>query len=179
MAGTVIAGSVIQTADGVYFDYLDPDPAHFTLNAIAQGLANTCRFGGHCNRFYSVAEHSVHVAGIVEPVIAVYGLLHDAAEAFIGDVPSPLKALLPDFQVVEKRIETALLASFGLDPAGLRLIKEADLAMLEIEHRALFDRHDEWVCTQGVELPDVEIECWDPKRAKQNFLWAAQDLGLS
>lgn len=166
----------ILTADGHYFNFEMPDPAHFTLNAIAQGLSNTCRFAGQCKAFYSVAEHSVHVSRLVPSEFAVHALLHDAAEAFIGDVPTPLKRMLPDFKALEKRIEAALFAAFGLPPEIPEEVKLADRIMLEVERRVLFDRHDPWEETEGLPRPEVPIYCFGAGSSRNWFLNRAKTL---
>lgn len=135
--------SRIMLASGALFDLLDPEGSEFTLYDIAHGLGRVCRFAGHTNRFYTVAEHCVHVSRLVgaeDPTLARAALLHDAAEAFIGDVTRPLKALLPDYRVVEARVELAIANRF-LDgrPSTFShpLIKTYDTAMCLIEARNL------------------------------------------
>lgn len=132
-------------ASGALFDLTDPEGSEFTLQDIAHGLARVCRFAGQTNRFYSVAEHCVHVARLVPVEHARAALLHDASEAFIGDVTRPLKALLPDYRKIEKAIEDAISDRFLIDELGnasrtaIRhpLIKGADLAMCLVEAREL------------------------------------------
>lgn len=173
-----IDGAVILTADGTYFDYTDPDPAHFTLNAIAQGLSNTCRFSGQCNRFYSVAEHSVHVSRLVPPEFAVHALLHDAAEAFMSDLPTPLKHMLPDYKEIERDVETVLFRKFGLSETMPDEVKCADRVMLEVERRKLFDRYDPWDITKGIEPPEMTLFFFSPIEARRWFLNRARTLGI-
>ncbi len=140
----------IMLAGGTLFDLLDPAGSHFTINDIAHGLGRVCRFAGHTNRFYSVAEHSVLVARLVPPEHARAALLHDASEAFIGDVTRPLKALLPDYRAIEARIEDAIASRFlspaeravvaseyAADPLKVPPIKRADMAMCLVEAREL------------------------------------------
>lgn len=133
----------IMLASGALFDILDPEGSDFTLGDVAHGLGRVCRFAGQTNRFYSVAEHCFHVARLVPVEHARAALLHDASEAFIGDVTRPLKALLPDYRAIEARVEEAIAARF-LSPAeralgGLKAspIKGADLAMCLVEAREL------------------------------------------
>lgn len=177
MGHAVIRGATILTADGLYFDYDAPDPATITLHAIARGLANTCRFGGQCERFYSVAEHSVYVSELVPPEFALAGLLHDAAEAFICDMPKPLKELLPDYKAVERRVEAAVLAKFGVTGLPLQ-VKRADTIMLATEQQQLMRNHDRWKWTDSYAPADLAIICWSPEEAYDVFLERAAELGL-
>lgn len=87
---------MIEVASGGFVDLLNPDPGTITLEDIARGLANTCRYGGHVKRFYSVAEHAVLVRDLLRsrgagPSCQLAALFHDAAEAYLGDVVAPLK----------------------------------------------------------------------------------------
>ncbi len=180
LASTVrrIIGPTIITADGTYFDYEAPDPALFTLNAIATGLANMCRFGGQCWPFYSVAEHSIMVSRIVRPELALHALLHDAAEAFILDMPKSLKEMLPDYRVVEKRIEAAMFPALGLPVEMPIEIKRADRIMLATEQRQLIKNHDDWSTTSGVEPLPLKLRCASPASARMAFIEEARRLGF-
>lgn len=165
----------ILTTDGRYFDFTNPDPAAITLNAIARGLANTCRFGGQCRSFYSVAEHSIWVSRLVPPHLAVHGLLHDAAEAFIGDMPKPLKEMLPDYKRVEAQVEAVLFAQFGfisLPPE----VKQIDRVMLATEQRQIMNNRDRWVVTD--EPAEIVLECLLPEQAYRAFMCRALELEL-
>lgn len=171
--------TTILTADGAYFDFAAPSADVVTLNAVARGLANTCRFAGQCPRFYSVAEHSVLVSHIVPAELAVAGLLHDAPEAFICDMPKPLKVRLPDYQAVEDEIERVVLGKFGVALPLPPEIKHADRIALATEQRGLMVNLDAWHWTEGVEPLDVVIEAWEPERAYWRFMARAEELGLS
>lgn len=132
-----VVGATIITHSGLYFDFADPKPEQIVVQDIAWGLANTCRFNGQCNRFYSVAQHSVLASHIVPPEHALAALLHDAAEAYTGDMVKPLKNLLPDFKIVEARVEAAIFDKFGLPHEMSPEIKLADLRLLRTEQRDL------------------------------------------
>lgn len=110
---------VVETYSGGGFDLFDPDPDDVRLLDIAASLAHTCRFGGHCRMFYSVAQHSILVSRELpadDDRLRLLGLLHDAGEAYVGDIPRPLKAEHEAFDRIEGRILDAVWTAFGIDP---------------------------------------------------------------
>jgi hypothetical protein len=129
----------IGTFSGLQFWPLDPNPEKILVEDIAHALAHQCRFGGHASKFYSVAEHSVHVSQLCLPEHALWGLLHDASEAYLVDLPRPLK-LLPEFAAyreAERQLQRAVAARFGLPEDQPVSVTEADDTMLGIEARSL------------------------------------------
>jgi hypothetical protein len=165
-------GPTIQTSSGTYFDFIDPDSSEFTIEDIAHALAHICRFTGHVRTFYSVAQHCVLGSFLVPPEHARAFVLHDAAEAFLGDVSSPLKQLLPDYKGIEARVEAAVLKRFGLPPVLPLCIKAADLVMLATEKRDLMPRSDgpKWEVLQGYHPLPERIIPWGPEHAREMYL---------
>jgi hypothetical protein len=112
----------------------------FNIVDIAWGLSQLCRYNGQCKQFYSVAEHSVLVAWLMDKYTAgnpLEGLMHDACEAYIGDLPSPWKPLVPDFVALEDRIDRAVRAKWQLPYPKTEDCKWADTAAAFIEAKYL------------------------------------------
>jgi uncharacterized protein len=133
-------GDWIQTYTGKQFWPLSPLPEDIVIEDIAHALSMQCRFGGHVRTFYSVAQHSVHVSLLVEPQYALWGLLHDAAEAYLVDLPRPIKkfsemGLL--YQEIEAALMTVICRRFGLQEQEPYAVKKADNTMLVTEMRDL------------------------------------------
>ena len=116
-----------------------PARRHIRIDDIDHALSHQCRFGGHTRLFYSVAEHSVRVSHLCAPEDALWGLLHDASEAYLNDVATPLKEL-PEFEVyrtAERALQRAIAVRFGLAPEQPASVTEIDRRMLQIEMRDL------------------------------------------
>ena len=164
----------IQVANGAFFNFLRPDLFNFDILVIAHSLANLCRFTGHTVTFYSVAQHSVLVSHAVPQEHALAALLHDAHEAFVGDVSSPLKALIPQYKDLERQVETQLRMAYGVPVDMPPCVKQADLRALAAETRDLMvntgPEATEWIGLRGIEpLPD-RIYPWSPETAALAFL---------
>lgn len=136
-------GDWMQTFTGRKFWPLDPRPEDVCIEDIAHALAYQCRFGGHCREFYSVAEHSIRVALIVAnngfPGNVILGaLLHDAAEAYVVDVPRPLKRFLPGYKEVEMGVLRVIAEATGVSASiWNKVIKDSDEILLATEARDL------------------------------------------
>ena len=128
----------LKTYSGVEIDLLNPKEEDILIEDIAHALANTCRFNGHVKRFYSVAEHSVLCANLIENKrYQLDALLHDASEAYLGDITRPLKALLPNYMAIEERFQRVIAKKFGLSFPMPKEVKEIDNRMLVIEAQQL------------------------------------------
>ena len=176
-------GPYLQTVSGRWVNPFDPDPSQLDAGDIARALANQCRFGGHSRVFYSVAQHSVIVSelveqrgGDVEDVFAA--LMHDATEAYLGDMPHPLKHRSPlgaAFKDAEDHLERALREWFRIK-RDVPEIKRADRALLATERRAFSAEDWHWPELEGVEPLDLELTAWSPDDAAQAFAERYADL---
>ncbi len=164
----------IQTYSGLSVDPRHLRPCDVRIADIAHALSMLCRFTGHTAEFYSVAEHCVHVSRIVTPQFALHGLLHDASEAYIGDVAGPLKGtgVYTAYRHMERDVMRVILASFGLSDPQPGEVTYADHYMIWPEVSALMDRTVS--CWEGYKFPwdgpRVTIERWLPARAESEFL---------
>jgi hypothetical protein len=165
----------IQICSGEYFSFLFPEKAQYTIEDIAHALSQMCRFNGHCNSFYSVAQHSVMVAEEVWKIAPEHyhqALLHDSSEAFLGDISSPLKKMLPDYKLIEKHVEDAIFNKFNMPLIMDKCIKDADLRLLATEKRDMMaDKYDlEWEILHNIIPLQQNIKPLNSKNAKRLFL---------
>lgn len=171
----------ILTQSGNYFDFLNPERCEIHIEDIAHALSHICRFNGHVREFYSVAQHSVHVSKVIEwldPSAQMEGLLHDSAEAYIGDITRPLKQLLPEYKVIEERVERAIFPIFGIAYPLSKAVKTADLILLATEQRDLMPEHDdEWALIKDIKPMQEHIVPWTPDKAFRRFMERYEELG--
>lgn len=156
-----IKDGVILTVGGVYFSLVNPTEDQVDVYDIAYALSSLCRYTGHTNKFYSVAEHSVRCASYLRkrgysPKAQMAALLHDAAEAYIGDVSSPLKALLPEYRAIENRVSQAIVDKFGVDWRGRAEVHMADMQLLCTERHELFDDQTPWDVLDGMDPAEYQ-----------------------
>jgi 5'-deoxynucleotidase YfbR-like HD superfamily hydrolase len=180
MAKTVDTYQVI-TQSGQIVDFLSPNPDAINIFDLAKGLANVCRYSGQVTKFYSVAEHCIMVARAVPLHLKAHALIHDAAEAYIGDVPRPVKLLCPEYKQVEARVERAIRQALGLrelTPDEEAIIKQADRGALLLEAKSLkVGESIQWLDVPGEEVDDT-VRCLDPAKAEEEWLFAAELLGV-
>lgn len=161
--------SWIQTYTGQKFDPAAPRAEDIDIVDIAHALSMLCRYGGHCKRFYSVAEHSVHASLHVAPENALWALLHDASEAYLVDVPRPIKPLLVGYRELEAGIMGAVCERFGLPPEEPVDVTRVDRALLFDERVANMEVAPEpW----STDVPPVGavLAFMDPPSAEAAFL---------
>jgi len=129
----------IRTYSGIYFNVFDPKPEMVNINDIAHALSMQPRFGGHLPEFYSVAQHSIHVCDKLSDGNEIYGLLHDASEAYLIDMPRPVKKGLTNYKEIEEKIMKVISDAFGLvyNKFLFQSLKNADNEMLQIEWDSL------------------------------------------
>ncbi len=178
IAVSVGTGPRIRLQSGAWLDLLDPEACEFTIEDIAHGLAHTCRYAGQADGFFSVAEHSLLVSAVCIGH-ELPALLHDATEAFIGDVTRPLKQLLPEYRQIERTLERAILARFGIEEMPAE-VKEADLSVLAAEQAQVMpEGTDFWAAEAGIPPAPVVVERLTPQDAKRRFLERYRELAAS
>ena len=171
-------GGWIQTYTGIKFYPCDPRSDEVVLADIAHALANICRFNGHTTSWYPVAAHSVHVSKLVPLDQAMEALMHDASEAYICDLPAPVKEspLFAGYLQVEALIQNAVQAKFGLGFMNTPEIKQADRVALATEVRDLIAEPQTgvWNSVQ----PDLHYKCprMSPREAEMLFLNRYEEL---
>lgn len=173
-------GGWIATYTGVQYFPCDPRPEDVCVEDIAHALSNLCRFAGHVRSFYSVAQHSVLVAEQVSADLRLSALMHDAAEAYVVDVPRPLKhahAMEPyrSFEAANMRV---ICEALGLPYEEAKEIKTADRRMLITEAEQLLQSGTTaWSASfGGIEPYPIVITPLKPEDAKALFLDTYNDL---
>lgn len=162
----------ILTYTGKKFDPFNPHPGSIDIMDIAHALSNLCRFTGHCRLFYSVAQHSVLVSGIAPAQDRLTALLHDAPEAYLADLSTPVKSQMSDYQALENALWVAIASKFDLPLDMPVSVKHADRVLLATERRDLLPRHPEpWPCLHGIEPLPNTITPVDPLGAERIFLY--------
>lgn len=148
----------IRTYSGIYMNVFEPTLDMICIEDIAHSLSMQCRFGGHLPRFYSVAQHSINCCNYVPEEYKLDALMHDAAEGYLLDMPSPIKKLLPDYKILVKQMEKLIAKKYGLDYPFKPVIHEADSVLLK----------HEW---DNIMINDLEaIHCWTSEVSKKTFL---------
>lgn len=161
----------IQTYSGRRFNPTKPYVDAIVIQDIAHALSMQCRFSGHVRKFYSVAQHSVLVSYICDSADALWGLMHDASEAYLVDVPRPLKrsGKFDAYLEFEANMQAAVCKRFGLPEKEPVSVKKADKVLLSTEARDLMGPlHKDW--RQPTEPLPFKIVPLPPQEAKNLFM---------
>jgi hypothetical protein len=183
---TKIVQPWIETFTGA-FTPMDPKAGDVRIEDIAHALSLKCRFNGHCRVFYSVAEHSVRLSELVKRfadgrarVVVMelqrIALLHDAAEAYLCDVPRPIKDHLKGFKAVEMLVESAVAARFGVKWPWPRELKKLDYQLCLAEAAALMPSGGKDWETYGLNRLEIPIVPWSAAQAEEAFLGTWREL---
>jgi len=160
-------GNWLGTNLGARINLDAPDPGQIDIRDIACGLSKVARFNGQTHTFYSVAEHCINVAKLVPPQFRLQALLHDASEAYICDIPTPLKRMLGEtYKVIESRLQIAIGAAFKVQLVPLSdVVRRADRIMLITEHHALQQNPADWGADYEGEIvfPNFAPLCASPE----------------
>lgn len=166
--------NTIRTYSGITFSPLNPRADDIAIEDIAHSLSLLCRFAGHTSVFYSVAQHCVSISELVTPQFALAGLLHDGSEAYIVDMPSPVKHSeeMSGYREIEKYLQGVIYNRYGLSTIEPTDVKTMDRLLLRTEQRDLL----------GVTLPKSTavlsdtIVPWSPDLAEHRFLTRFREL---
>lgn len=172
-------GAWMQTFAGHQFFPLAPRVEDVDPVDIAHALSLTCRYGGHVKRFYSVAEHTIRISWWLqnqgEPWdVQLAGLLHDAAEAYIGDMVRPLKHHMPDYQAIDVAVSRVVFERFG---CPVEYAAALPAKVREADNRILLDERNQLLSTppgaweqDGLNPLGIVLDCWSPPVAE--LAWA-------
>lgn len=176
-------GNWMETYTGKFYP-IDPISSEVNLNDIAHSLSLICRFGGQCRHFYSVAQHCLNVYQDLENLgfdyqIQLYGLLHDASEAYIGDIITMLKSEIPKYKIFERNVETAIYKKFGLTYPSEKIhkiIKKSDIEIFcnELEH--LMNNVDNWSSKYPHRKLEIDTSFRDMKEVEAEYIITANRL---
>jgi len=173
MASVDRIGDWMQTYTGRMFWPMDPRPEEICIEDIAHSLSMQCRYAGHCIEFYSVAEHCCLLFDCAPPQFKKWALLHDASEAYLCDVPRPLKPFLTNYKEAEQKVMEAVRLKFKLPPEPSEV--------KELDNRILADE-----LVQNMRPPPqpwnvgpplyVSLQLWSPVRAENEFIKRAKEI---
>lgn len=163
----------ISLLSGGVFDFGDLEQSQYTIEDIAHNLSNTCRFSGAVEKAYNVAQHSVLVSHVVPEEHALAGLMHDSSEAFLGDMTSPLKVIIPQYKKFEKKVEKFMFDKMNLPFPMHPAIKLADIKVFLAENEDLRGIYSDM---GDITRYPKKIVPWTPARAKKEFLKRFEEL---
>jgi len=158
--------NLLFTRSGKKVDILNPKPDMIEFEDIVFGLSRHARYSGQTRVPYSVAEHSMYTAMLSPKDYKKEALFHDSAEAYIGDIPSPVKDLIPEYEAIEEGIRKAIFEKFGLDHSKYEAVLEYDMKLRKKEIVTLFEEPDHDNISEEV---DMIIYCMPPVQARHEF----------
>lgn len=190
---------LIETFSGIMFNVLHPNPDEISIIDLAHALGNQCRYGGHCRKFYSVAEHCVLVSRLVAAelgpintreleLIVLMALLHDASEAYLVDIPTPVKNFLSNYRAIEGPLMDAIIRKFYLPFEFDKLpeaIHYADILALKLEtEKLIHSKGKNWQMLKAFDEGDEDmnwvhrfkVKALRPTQAKRYFLMRFYEL---
>lgn len=154
----------IRTRSGMYVNVFDPNPDTIVIEDIAHALSMQCRFGGHLPTFFSVAQHSVECCNLAEDKYKIQALLHDASEAYLLDVPRPIKHNLTNYKEIENNLMVVIAEKFGFEYPLHPKVKNIDEIQLRYEWEKFM-----------LNNPGSN-RCWTSMEAKNKFLQSFYSL---
>lgn len=160
MTENLYTPNCIRTFSGLYVNVFEPSPEMFKIEDIAHALSHQPRFSGHLRDFYTVAQHSIHCSKKVGAPWAFDALMHDCSEAYLLDMPSPIKARMPEYKAVEDNLMKMLAEVFGFRYPLPPEVKAIDREMLQLEW-------DHFMLGNRIDQP---LPCYTPKMAKETFI---------
>jgi len=162
-------GGWIQTYTGGKIYPLDARADEIDISDIAHSLSMQCRYNGHCETFYSVAEHCVLLSRLVDPENAFAALMHDASEAYLTDIPRPIKPGLLNYKEIENKLMNVIALKYGFTWPPPLQVTEYDMRILNDEREQnMWKSIHEWD-DYGEKL-GVELKFWSPEKAEQKFI---------
>lgn len=150
----------IRTFSGIAMNVFEPTIEMISIEDIAHSLSMQCRFGGHLKKFYSVAEHCTNAVKLVPEEHRLAALLHDASEAYLLDMPSPIKCRMPEYKAIEKKLMEVIAYKFGFEYPLHPFVKNADVVLL----------HEEW-SSLVMDFKVSAFRCGPQEWAEANFMW--------
>lgn len=162
----------IQTYTGKQYFYLDPKPESIDILDIARSLSMIPRFLGHLNRNYSVGQHSLYVSKMVSAEAAFWGLLHDATEAYLSDLPGPAKWILSKYVELEKAAEAVIISKFKITVTDKirREVKKADVQMVVTENAQLRSHKIPWGYHESIKPSKSALATYTWEEVEEWFL---------
>lgn len=176
-------GGWIETYTGKKFYPFDPRVEDIVVEDMIHAVCHLCRFGGHSRQFYSVGQHLLLVHQYLKdrdeaPLVRLYGLTHDFAEAYLADLPGPIKRMMAEYQELERRLSLMIWESFRVGPLDEKIVstvKEADKLILRHEANVLGVNKNNWAQNVPLNYPIREERPSEVKERLRNTFHALME----